>query len=99
MCGIAGIMAIDGMPIRNLDASLAVLSRLIAHRGPDGRGEWSSPNGHLGLVHRRLAIIDLSAAAHQPMTAPGPTVISYNGEIYNYLELRESLAAHWDFRS
>ena len=55
--------------------------------------------GHLGLAHRRLAIIDLSAAAHQPMTAPGPTVISYNGEIYNYLELRESLAAHWSFRS
>src|SRR4051794_21786385 len=99
MCGIAGIMAIDGMPIRDVDASLAVLSRLIAHRGPDGRGEWSSPKRHIGLAHRRLAIIDLSAAAHQPMTAPGPTVISYNGEIYNYLEIRESLAAHWDFRS
>ena len=41
--------------------------------------------------HRRLAIIDLSAAAQQPMTAPGPTVITYNGEIYNYLELREAL--------
>lgn len=99
MCGIAGIMSIDGMPIRNFDASLAVLSRLIAHRGPDGRGQWFSPKQHLGLVHRRLAIIDLTAAAHQPMIAPGPTVISYNGEIYNYLELRDSLTAYWHFRS
>ena len=58
-----------------------------------------SPQGHVGLAHRRLAIIDLSAAAHQPMVAPGPTAISYNGEIYNYLELRAELAAHWRFRS
>jgi asparagine synthase (glutamine-hydrolysing) len=99
MCGIAGIISIGGTPVRDLDASLTVLSQLIAHRGPDGQGEWSSARRHVGLVHRRLAIIDLSAAAHQPMVAPGPTVISYNGEIYNYIELREALAAHWSFCS
>ena len=99
MCGIAGIVSLDGTQVRDLDASLTVLSRLIAHRGPDGQGEWSSVRRDVGLVHRRLAIIDLSTAAHQPMTAPGPTVISYNGEIYNYLELRDALAAHWRFRS
>jgi asparagine synthase (glutamine-hydrolysing) len=92
-------MSLDGTPVRDLDASLTVLNGLIAHRGPDGQGEWSSARRDVGLVHRRLAIIDLSAAAHQPMTGPGPTVVSYNGEIYNYLELREALGAHWHFRS
>ena len=99
MCGIAGIVSLDGSPVPRLDSALALLDRLIAHRGPDGRGAWSSSRRDIGLVHRRLAIIDLSAAAHQPMTAPGPTVVSYNGEIYNYLELREALAPHWRFRS
>lgn len=99
MCGIAGIASIDGTPIPHLDASLAVLDRLIAHRGPDGHGAWTSGSGRTGLIHRRLAIIDLSDAAQQPMTAPGPTAITYNGEIYNYLELRAELASGWGFRS
>ncbi|MGE0258004.1 MAG: asparagine synthase (glutamine-hydrolyzing) [Alphaproteobacteria bacterium] len=99
MCGIAGIVSLDGAPVPRLASGLAVLDRLIAHRGPDGRGQWSSPGENVGLVHRRLAIIDLSAAARQPMTAPSGTVISYNGEIYNYLELRDSLTAQWSFRS
>jgi asparagine synthase (glutamine-hydrolysing) len=99
MCGIAGIASIDGTPVPRIDAALSVLDRLIAHRGPDGHGRWSCRSGRIGLAHRRLAIIDLSAAAQQPMLAPGPTVISYNGEIYNYLELRATLAPAWDFRS
>jgi asparagine synthase (glutamine-hydrolysing) len=99
VCGIAGIVSVDETPIPCLGPALGVLERLIAHRGPDGRGRWSSARKNIGLVHRRLAIIDLSAAAHQPMAAPGPTVISYNGEIYNYVELRDSLTAHWCFRS
>jgi asparagine synthase (glutamine-hydrolysing) len=99
MCGIAGIVSLDGTPIPHLDAALGVLDRLIAHRGPDGHGRWTRPGGAAGLVHRRLAIIDLSDAARQPMLAPGPTAITYNGEVYNYLELREALAAGWQFRS
>src|SRR2546430_5231018 len=99
MCGIAGIVSLDGTPVPRLDAALHVLDRMIAHRGPDGHGAWTSPCRSAGLVHRRLAIIDLSAAAAQPMLAAGPTAITYNGEIYNYLELRETLRHGRHFQS
>jgi asparagine synthase (glutamine-hydrolysing) len=99
MCGIAGIASTDGQPIPRLASSLSVLDRLLAHRGPDGNGAWISPARSVGLAHRRLAIIDLSDAAQQPMVAPGPTAITYNGEIYNYLELRAELSRGWKFRS
>ena len=99
MCGIAGIVSLDGTPVPRLDAALDLLGRRIAHRGPDGSGAWTSPARVAGLAHRRLAIIDLSDAARQPMLAPGPTAVTYNGEIYNYLELRDLLAPGWPFRS
>ena len=99
MCGIAGIASTDGKPIPRLASSLAVLDSLVAHRGPDGNGTWISPARTVGLAHRRLAIIDLSDAAQQPMVAPGPTAITYNGEIYNYLELRAELSPNWKFHS
>jgi asparagine synthase (glutamine-hydrolysing) len=99
MCGIAGIISITGMPVSGLNGSLELLSRMVAHRGPDGAGTWIAGSRRAGLTHRRLAIIDLSAAAQQPMVGPGPAVITYNGEIYNYLELRAELAAGWRFRS
>jgi asparagine synthase (glutamine-hydrolysing) len=86
MCGIAGIANFDKAPI-----SQVVLKRMtdaIAHRGPDGEGQFI--DGSIGLGHRRLAIIDLSPAAHQPMQEDS-CVISYNGEIYNYQELRIEL--------
>ena len=99
MCGIAGIISLDGVPIRDLAASLRTLDRLIVHRGPDGEGTWSSPGKSVGLAHRRLAIIDLTEAAAQPMHGPNGTVITYNGEIYNYRELRAALADRWRFRT
>jgi asparagine synthase (glutamine-hydrolysing) len=99
MCGIAGIASIDGTPVPRLAFSLGVLDHLIAHRGPDGDGAWISSARSVGLAHRRLAIIDLSDMAQQPMIAPGPRVITYNGEIYNYVELRAELSSGWDFRS
>ena len=97
MCGIAGYLNLDGKP-----ASFEVVQRMtsaIAHRGPDGEGQWVE--GNVGIGHRRLAIIDLSPAAHQPMfNADHRYVLSYNGEIYNFRELRAELEAlgYW-FRS
>ena len=99
MCGIAGAVSLDGQPIAQLDGKLAAMSQLIEHRGPDGHGSWSSDSKSVGLVHRRLAIIDLTPDGAQPMAGPNNTVVTYNGEIYNYLELREALAGQWNFQS
>jgi asparagine synthase (glutamine-hydrolysing) len=99
MCGIGGRTSLSYEPVPALSASLDVMSRLLAHRGPDGRGKWCSEDERVGLVHRRLAIIDLSESAAQPMIAPGGRVIVYNGEIYNHPELRRALAQGWEFRS
>jgi len=99
MCGIAGYITLNSAPLVNAEGALAAMSNLIAHRGPDGQGQWQRESGHVGLVHRRLAIIDLSPAAAQPMQAVNGTVLTYNGEIYNYPELRASLQDGWDFRS
>lgn len=88
MCGIAGIFNLNGEP-----ASPVVLRRMtdaIAHRGPDGEGFYS--DGFIALGHRRLAIIDLSPAGHQPMISRDQQVVlSYNGEIYNFQEIRTQL--------
>ncbi|WP_336236150.1 asparagine synthase (glutamine-hydrolyzing) [Achromobacter dolens] len=88
MCGVAGLIHLDGTAV-----SPAVLQRMtdaIAHRGPDGEGQWIE--GNVGLGHRRLAIIDLSPAGHQPMVSGDLRyVLSYNGEIYNFRELRAEL--------
>ena len=90
MCGILGWVGTGEAPF-DAQAFSAALG-LIRHRGPDDQGVWSAPGVMLG--HRRLSIIDLSAAGHQPMaSADGALTIVYNGEIYNYLELRSELAA------
>lgn len=99
MCGIAGQLSLTHYPIRSLCNRIDVMSRLLAHRGPDGHGQWTDGNKRIGLVHRRLSIVDLSDSASQPMVATNGTVISYNGEIYNFPELRDALRDHWDFRS
>lgn len=97
MCGIAGIIELGGDAV-----SPPILQRMtdaIAHRGPDGEGHWIE--GPVGFGHRRLAIIDLSPGGHQPMiSADHRYVITYNGEIYNFRELRAELqaAGYW-FRS
>ncbi len=89
MCGIAGILSLDGGEVD--PALLSEMSGRIRHRGPDGSGTWIE--GPVGLAHRRLAIIDLSGAAEQPMTNEDGTLhLVYNGEIYNFIELREELA-------
>jgi len=88
MCGIAGIFNLDNESVSPV--LLKKMTDAIIHRGPDGEGHFS--DGPLGLGHRRLAIIDLSPAARQPMTTQdGRYAISYNGEIYNFQELRTEL--------
>jgi asparagine synthase (glutamine-hydrolysing) len=99
MCGIAGAVSLTRRPVPNLARALDAMAELIAHRGPDGCGFWEAPDGLCGFAHRRLAIIDLTPAAHQPMTGPNGTVITYNGETYNYLELMQELTSGWRFRS
>ncbi len=99
MCGIAGIYNIKKNQIRNINQKLDVMSKLIEHRGPDGKGTWVNDFKNLGLAHRRLSIIDLSESASQPMIGNDRNVITYNGEIYNYKEIRDSLKTTWKFRS
>lgn len=94
MCGIAGIFAYGhSAPPVDQEELLRIREAMIK-RGPDGAGLWISPDRRVGLAHRRLAIIDLSEAGAQPMaTADGRYRISFNGEIYNYRELRRELEA------
>jgi asparagine synthase (glutamine-hydrolysing) len=86
MCGLAGILGSADQEV------LDVMVKACAHRGPDASGTWISPDRTVGLGHRRLAIIDLSDAAGQPMSTPdGNAWIIFNGEIYNHAELRREL--------
>lgn len=89
MCGIAGIISANPQEITI--QRLQSMTDVIAHRGPDGDGHWISPNGKVGLGHRRLSIIDLSHEADQPMHYLDRYSLVFNGEIYNYLELKETL--------
>ncbi|MED5534282.1 MAG: asparagine synthase (glutamine-hydrolyzing) [Pseudomonadota bacterium] len=97
MCGIAGIIHLDGAP-----ASVEILQKMtdaIAHRGPDGEGKWVV--GPVGIGHRRLAVIDPTVLGNQPMiSADQRYVLSYNGELYNFRELRIELeTAGYEFCS
>ncbi len=102
MCGIAGIASLTsrsgGVPL--IDRARA-MADCLAHRGPDDAGAWASADGTVALAHRRLSIVDLSPLGHNPMAWDnGRLQITYNGEIYNFLELRAELeAAGHRFRS
>src|SRR5438309_11830093 len=88
MCGIAGILMLDGARPADGEA-LHRMAATLRHRGPDEEGFYQS--GAVALAHRRLSIIDLTAG-HQPMeSADGQACIVFNGEIYNFMELREEL--------
>jgi len=89
MCGIAGIASIRSIDQRDW---LSLASDVLHHRGPDASGQWWSADGRVGLAHRRLAIIDLSPAGRQPMEdETGELHVAFNGEIYNYRDLRAEL--------
>ena len=94
MCGIAGIYAYHYAANEVDRTELRQIRDHMAQRGPDGLGEWYSSDDRVGFGHRRLTIIDLSERAAQPMvSADGKLVLTFNGEIYNYRELRASLEA------
>src|SRR5580692_9492303 len=89
MCGIAGIWQRDGRVVER--SGLAAMLDVLAHRGPDGSGMYSDDQG-VALGHRRLAIVDLSANANQPIWLPDRSLcMVFNGEIHNYLELATEL--------
>jgi asparagine synthase (glutamine-hydrolysing) len=96
MCGISGFYS---SRVNSTDEALCgIVTRMaetLHHRGPDDAGVWTDPDFGLALAHRRLSILDLSPAGHQPMqSASGRYVIAFNGEIYNHLELRQALDSH-----
>ena len=95
MCGIAGIWSRTSQ--LTLEATVTSMANAIKHRGPDDSGAWADQAVGIALGHRRLSIVDLSAAGHQPMhSASERYIIVFNGEIYNHLDLRLELDAHLD---
>src|SRR5262249_29358384 len=90
MCGIGAIVSLRGEPVPALERRLTHMNELLRHRGPDGEGMWLHDRRHTGFAHRRLAIIDLQTG-DQPMTDERGNWITYNGEVYNYVELRDEL--------
>src|SRR5438132_3812468 len=100
MCGIAGFLMAEGTPQSGeLESRLRAMIAMLRHRGPDDAGAWT--DGRVGLAHTRLSIIDLTAAGHQPMASADASVwITYNGEIYNFREIRRELEGlGYPFRS
>jgi asparagine synthase (glutamine-hydrolysing) len=95
VCGIAGLILHDSsVEADGLLGQARAMANAIVHRGPDDSGEWSDPALGIALAHRRLSIVDLSPAGHQPMaSAGGRYVIAFNGEIYNHLDLRRDIEA------
>src|SRR5687768_6214674 len=96
MCGISGIIKKNFEPVKEVE--ITRFTNIISHRGPDDEGFYFS--NQVALGHRRLSILDLSADGHQPMHFQNKYVITYNGEIYNYLEIKETLVKHgYQFKS
>ena len=93
MCGFTGFFS-QGTPAGDAREIAKAMADRIAHRGPDDSGVWSDADSGITLAHRRLSIVDLSAAGHQPMlSGNGRWVLAYNGEIYNHLDMRKQLGA------
>lgn len=98
MCGINGFYSTARAMPANSKQLVSAMNDRVSHRGPDDAGVWSSDDGSTIFGHRRLSILDLSPAGHQPMSTSGGTTIVFNGEIYNFKELR-SLVSDYPFKS
>ena len=96
MCGITGFQVFGKFKKFDKDSTIKRITDLLTHRGPDSSGFWKSDEDEIYMGHRRLSIIDLSMNGKQPMTSNnGRYVITFNGEIYNYRELREQLESRF----
>ncbi len=92
MCGFAGVLSTNGLPTVDLGINAARMAEKLRHRGPDSQGVWADESAGIALAHRRLAVLDLSPAGHQPMeSSSGRFVLAFNGEIYNHLDMRQAL--------
>ena len=91
MCGISGILSLDGKPIKNLKNKIQLMTRLLHHRGPDQEGMFISQNQNFGLSNNRLSIVSPKEFIDLPFTKNKNEFLSFNGEIYNYLSLRDKL--------
>lgn len=98
MCSIAGIVSLNEKPYRKMCEGLTAMNTLQAHRGPDGEGLWVHPQAIAGLAHRRLSIIDLEFGK-QPMRDKYGNYVCFNGEIFNYLELKEEIGGTYETTS
>lgn len=97
MCSIAGIIGLNGKKIDGINYKLNVMNYIQKHRGPDDSGIWSNNNSTVGLAHNRLSIIDTSESGHQPMKDPHTgNIICFNGEIYNYIEIKKEIGGCYD---
>ena len=99
MCGIFGFLSNNPQSQGAAAAEVSTGLDIIRHRGPDGRSQWVSPNGQVGLGHVRLSIIDIETGAQPMHSESGRYTIIFNGEIYNYIELREDLGGCSTFRT
>ena len=92
MCGIAGFYGFQSYSLGEVEVIGKKMGSALKHRGPDHSGVWIDEASQLTLIHRRLSILDLSDAGNQPMQSPSfRYIVSYNGEIYNHLDIREDL--------
>ena len=98
MCGVNGILARHGISNEEAQRLISRMNAKVVHRGPDDTGFWTDPTNRVAFGHQRLSILDLSSAGHQPMITPSGTAIVFNGEIYNFRELK-SHVPDYDFQS
>lgn len=101
MCGIGGMASLAGPMGPTINVDLRLINHILEHRGPDGHAIWSAGHQMVGLAHRRLSIIDVGEnnTGGQPMHADNGLSLVFNGEIYNYVELKKELSTSWNFRT
>ena len=90
MCGINGLISLNNQVIKDGELLIKSMNKAIAHRGPDDTGVWQHPSEKILLGHQRLSIIDLTPSGHQPMSEEGGNTIVFNGEIYNYKDIKKA---------